>query len=148
VKNFLEHNFESKLRIAMEIVRKRRHLSIYQAYYQLNKDEISNVLHTAWFKHVKTTEAAKEALESQATAEQDLGLATKLAIEAAMTNPMSWVNWLQSYIKQMIDTDRKPTNCTDWDDRKARAEFLSINGYPMGTEKPVRPTLSAEEIER
>jgi hypothetical protein len=132
----------------MEAVRERRHLSLYQAYYQLNKDEISHVLHAAWCKHIKDTKIAKGELESQATAEQDPVLAIKLAKEVAMMNPLTWVNWSQSYIKHMIDYDRKPTTCNDWDDRKARAEFLSINGYPMGTEKPAHPTLSAEEIER
>jgi hypothetical protein len=65
-----------------------------------------------------------------------------------MLNPMSWVNWSQSYIKQIIDTNQKPTSCTDWEDCKTRAEFLLVHGHKMGTEKPVCPTLSGEQIER
>jgi hypothetical protein len=136
------------LRVALGIMRERRHLSIYQAYYRLNKDEISRAVYPEWRKHVASVMTKKELLESQATAERDVKLATKLAKEAAMLNPMSWVNWSQSYIKQMIDTNRKPTSCTDWEDRKTRAEFLSIHGHEMGTEKPVCPTLSGEQIER
>jgi hypothetical protein len=56
------------LQVALGIVRERQHLSIYQAYYQLNKDKISHAVYPEWRKHVASVMTKKELLELQATA--------------------------------------------------------------------------------
>jgi hypothetical protein len=145
---FLDHNFESVLRAAMELVRGHRHLSVYQAYYQLYKDEVIRVCHGSWLTHVEEVDQDILKLELAASEDEDPEQALQLQDQAAKMRPMPWVNWSQSFIKNMWDNNYKPRGCIDWADRRLKTIFLAENGHQMGTEKAVREPLTSEEIKK
>jgi hypothetical protein len=132
----------------MELVRRHRHLSVHQAYYQLHKDEVIRLCHSAWLTHVEDIDKEILRLELASSEEEDPQQALQLADKAAKLRPMSWVNWSQSFVKNMWDNNYKPRGCTDWEDRKLKSIYLSEHGHQLGAEKVVRTPLSAEEIEK
>jgi hypothetical protein len=61
---------------------------------------------------------------------------------------ISWVNWSQGYIKNIIDKNRPLVGVTDWADRMFKAKFWAENSFKYGDEPRTPEALTPEDIER
>jgi hypothetical protein len=119
----LAASFPNLIFTSMELMRERRNLSLLQAYYALNKDELKKDHWEEW--------------------RQD-----NIGRQSRGERTVSWVNWSQSLIKGMMDSDRAPPGVSNWKDRLAKALFLANYGFEQGKTKPAHPELSATQIEK
>jgi hypothetical protein len=106
------------LATAMTTIRKKRRLSVHQAWHYLNRTETFTIRKPIW-------EAAR-----------------------ARGSTESWITHAQAYCKSIVEATSPPPDVSKWAERLDDAQFLAAHGYEKGGKPKEPQALKSVEIAR